>query len=221
MFGSLLYVLFTLGAVPAGTMPLVTCARPVAQLVAPKIEHVAGATRSTDCHQIALWLRRWEQTVRRRPALSAARRDVLRHRIETNANAHAAMALERMTGPLDVTRLRESFVWTITDREAGQVQLEATPRDETERLFYGSIRVWLDETDGALNQLQVTDRSGETRFVWRNNVAPESSPIQFVSAIEEAASLINEDELPSPSPFDAPRRYLVPEADCESLPFVR
>ena len=63
MFGSLLFVLSTLGAVPAGTMPLVTCARPVAKLVVPKIEHVAGATRSTDCHQIALWLRRWEQTV--------------------------------------------------------------------------------------------------------------------------------------------------------------
>lgn len=221
MFGSLLFVLSTLGAVPAGTMPFVTCARPVAKLVVPQIEHVAGATRSTDCHQIAMWLRRWEQTARRRPALSAARRDVLRHKVETDANAHAATALELMTGPLDVTRLRESFVWTITDRDAGQVQLEATPRDETERLFYASIRVWLDETDGALNQLQVTDRSGETRFAWRNNVAPESSPIQFVSAIEEAASLINGDELPPPSAFDAPRRYLVSEADCESLPLER
>ena len=221
MFGSLLFVLSTLGAEPAGPMPLVTCARPVTKLVVPKIEHVAGAARSSDCHQIALWLRRWEQTARHRPALSAARRDVLRHRVETNANAHAARALELMTGPLDITRLRESFAWTITDHNAGHVCLEATPRDETERLFYASIRVWLDETDGALNQLQVTDRFGETRFVWRNNVAPESSPIQFVSAIEEAASLIVGNELPSPSAFDAPRRYLVPEADCESLPFVR
>ena len=198
MFDSLLFVLSTLGAEPAGPMPLVTCARPVAKLVVPKIEHVAGATRSTDCHQIALWLRRWEQSARRRPVLSAARRDVLRHRVETSANAHAAMAIELMTSPLDITRLRESFVWTITDHDAGNVCLEATPRDETERLFYGSIRVSLDETDGALKQLQVADRSGETRFAWRNDIAPESSPIQFVSAIEEAASRIRLDELPLP-----------------------
>ena len=221
MFGSLLFVLSTLGAEPAGPMPLVTCARPVAKLVVPKVEHVAGASRSADCRQISLWLRRWEQAARRHPALSAARRDVLRHRVETSANAHAAMALELMTGPLDITRLSESFVWTITDHDTGHVCLEATPRDETERLFYASIRVWLDATDGALNQLQVVNRSGETRFVWKNDFIPEPSRIRLVSATDEAASLIIGDELPSPSAFDSPRRHLVPEADCESLPFVR
>ena len=210
MFGSLLFVLSTLGAVPAGTMPLVTCARPVAKLVAPQIEHVAGATRSTDGHQITLWLRRWEQTARRRPALSAARRDVLRHRVETNANAHAAMALELMTGPLDVTRLRESFVWTITDRDAGRIQLEATPRDETERLFYGSIRVSLDESDGTLNQLQVVNRSSETRFVWKNEFTPEPSRIRLVSATDDSPAPINGVELPSPL---APIPMIAPPAE--------
>ncbi len=221
MFRSLLFVLSTLGAEPVATTSLATCVRPAAMLAAPKIEHVAGAARSTDCHQIAVWLRRWEQLAKRRPALSAARRDALRHKVETDANAHAAAALELMTGPLDIARLRESFAWTITDRDADRIQLEAIPRDDTERLFYASIRVWLDEDDGALNQLQVTDRSGETRFVWRNNIAPEPSPIQFASAIEEATSLISGDELPSPSATDSPRRYLVPEADCENLPLVR
>lgn len=221
MFRSLLFVLSTLGAEPVEATSRATCIRPVAKLAAPKVEHVAGASRSTDCHQIALWLRRWEQAARRRPALSAARRDALRHKVETDVNAHAATALELMTGPLDVTRLRESFAWTITDRDAGRVQLEAIPHDDTERLFYASIRVWLDENDGVLNQLQVTDRSGETRFVWRNSVTPEPSPIQFASAIEEAASLIIGDELPSPSAIDSPRRYLVSEADCENLPIVR
>lgn len=221
MFGSLLFVLSTLGAEPVGATSLATCARPVAKLAAPKIEHVAGAARSTDCHQIALWLRRWEQAARRRPALSAARRDVLRHKVETDANAHAAAALELMAGPLDVTRLRELFAWSITDRDVGRIKLEAIPRDDTERLFYASIRVWLDENDGALNQLQVTARSGETRFVWRNDVAPESSPIQLVSAVEEVASLIAGDELPSPSALSSPHRHLVPDPDCQSLPIVR
>ena len=221
MFGSLLLVLSTLGAEPAGTVPLATCVRPVAKLVAPKIEHAAGATRSTDCHQIALWLRQWEQTARRRPALSAARRDALRHRVETRANAHAATALELMTGPLDIAKLRESFVWTITDRDVGRVQLEATPRDETERLFYGSIRVWLDEADGALNQLQVTDRVGETRFAWKNEFTPEPSRIRLVSATEEAGSPFMGDELPSPSAYASPYMSLVPETDCQGLLPVR
>ena len=167
MFGSLLLVLSTLGAEPAGTVPLATCVRPVAKLAAPKIVHVAGATRSTDCHQIALWLRRWEQTSKRLSALSNSRRDVLRHRAETAMNAHAATALEQLAGSLDVTKLRETFAWTITERTASFVSLEAVPRDETERLFYGSIQVRLDAADGSLDQLQLTDRQGERRVTWR------------------------------------------------------
>jgi len=221
MFGSLLFVLSALGAEPAETTLSATCSRPAAKLVAPKIEHAAGATRSTDCRQIALWLRQWEQTSRQRPVLSLARRDVLRHRVETHANAHAATAIEQLTGRIEVAKLRETFAWTITDRDADRVCLEATPRDETEQLFYGSVRAWLDEKDGALNQLQVIDRFGETRFVWRNNTASEPSPIQFASAIEEATSLIVGDELPSPSAPDSPRRLLVIEAGCDNAPVVR
>lgn len=221
MFGSLLLVLSVVGAEPVEATLPATCARPVAKLVAPKIEHVAGATRSTDCRQIALWLRRWEQTSRHQPTFSRARRDVLRHRVVTHVNVHAATAIEQLAGRIEVTKLREAFAWTIVDHDAGRVCLEAAPRDETECLFYGSIRVWLDETDGALNQLQVVNRSGETRFVWKNDVVPEPSPIQLVSAIQEAASLIVGDELPSPFAFDLPHRFLAPEADCASQPSVR
>ena len=221
MFGSLLFALSVVGAEPVEATSPATCARPVAKLVAPKIEHSAGATRSTDCRQIALWLRRWERTSQHQPTFSLARRDVLRHRAETHVNVHAATALEQLAGRIEVIKLREAFAWSIVDRDAGQVCLEATPRDETEHLFYGSIRVWLDETDGALNQLQVINRSGETRFVWKNDVAPESSPIQLASATATAELSIIGNELPSPSAFDSPRRFLVPEADCGSLPSAR
>lgn len=220
MFGSLFFILSAFGTEPVETRLSSTCMRPLAKLVAPKIEHAAGATRSTDCRQITFWLRLWEQTSRHRPTLSLARRDVLRHRAETHANAHAATAIEQLTGRIEIGKLREAFVWSIVDHDAGRVCLEATPRDETEHLFYGSIRVWLDEVDGALHQLQIVNRSGETRFVWRNDVVPEPSPIQLASAIEEAAALIIGDELPSPAALDSPRRLRVTEAGCENAPVV-
>ena len=224
MFGSLLLVLSAVGAEPVEVNSLATCTRPAAKLVAPKIEHAAGATRSTDCRQIALWLRRWEQTSKRLSALPGARRDVLRHRAETAMNAHAATALEQLAGSLDVTKLRETFDWTITERTAAFVSLEAVPRDETERLFYGSIQVRLDAADGSLDQLQLTDRQGERRVTWRCERTIETSPIQLVSASDAIRAqfelLASEDVPPTPTP-EPPRRFLVLEADCEGPPVVR
>lgn len=221
MFGSLLLVLSALGAEPLESLSLATCARPLAKLIEPKIEHAAGATRSSDCHLILSWLRRWESAAHHDPALSTARRDVLRYRIETHTNAHAATALELMIGPIDVLRLRESFVWTILDREAGRVHLEASPRDETEQLFYASIRIDLNEADGSLNQLQIVSRSGETCFAWKNDIAHETPLIQLVSVTDNALPAITPDELPSPSAVEVQRRFLVREIDCESLPTIR
>ena len=203
MFVSLLLPLMALGSEPVSAGSFATCVRPTVKCVALKIEHAAGAVQSADFDQITDWLRRWEQVSQDHPALSLTRRDLLRHRVSLAMNAHAATAVEQLAGQVQATKLRETFGWTVITRDARQVYLEATPQDETEQLFYGTIQVWLDVTSGALDELRVTDRLGQTRVACQHERTTQAFPIRLVSASDEGVgySTVTSDDLPSPLSF--------------------
>ena len=203
MFVSLLLPLVILGAESVAAVSCATCVRPTAKSVVTKIEHVAGAAQSADFDQITDWLRRWERVSQDHPVLSLTRRDLLRHRVSLAMNAHAATAVEHLAGQVQATKLRETFAWTVITRDARQVYLEATPQDETEQLFYGTIQVWLDVTSGALDELRVTDRLGQTRITCQHERTTQPFPIRLVSASEEDVgySPMTSDDLPLPLSF--------------------
>ncbi len=203
MFVSLLLPLVILGSGPVAAVSFATCVRPAAKSVVPMIEHVVGAAQSADFDRITEWLRRWERVSQDHPALSLTRRDLLRHRVSLAVNAHAATAVEHLAGQVQATKLRETFAWTVITRDAHQVCLEATPQDETEQLFYGTIQVWLDVTSGALDELRVTDRLGQTRITCQHERTTQPFPIRLVSASEEDVgySTVTSDDLPLPLSF--------------------
>ena len=203
MFVTLTLSLAILGADPIAKGSFATCVRPAAKSVAPKIEHVAGAAQSADFDRITEWLRRWERVSQDHPALSLTRRDLLRHRVSLAVNAHTATAVEQLAGHVETAKLRETFAWTIITRDARQVCLEAIPQDETEQLFYGSVQVWLDVTSGALDELRVTDRLGQTCITCQHEQTTQAFPIRLVSASEEhlGDTSVTSDDLPSPLLF--------------------
>ena len=203
MFVSLLLPLVILGAESVAAVSCATCVRPTAKCVVTKIEHGAGVTPSADFDQITDWLRRWERVSQDHPALSLTRRDLLRHRVSLAMNAHAATAVEQLACQVRVAKLRETFAWTVITRDARQVYLEAIPQDETEQLFYGTIQVWLDVTSGALDELRVTDRLGQTRITCQHERTTQPFPIRLVSASEEDVgySPVTSDDLPLPLSF--------------------
>lgn len=203
LFVSLLLPLVILGTESVAAVSCATCVRPTAKCVVTKIEHVAGATQSADIDQITDWLRRWERVSQDYPALPLTRRDLLRHRVSLAVNAHAATAVEQLAGQVQVTQLRETFAWTIITRDARQVCLEATPQDETEQLFYGAVQVWLDVTSGALDELRVTDRLGQTRITCQHERTTQAFPIRLVSASDEDVGYltVTSDDLPLPRSF--------------------
>ena len=203
MFVSLLLPLVILGAESVAAVSCATCVRPTAKCVVTKIEHAVGAAQSADIDQITDWLRRWEWVSQDHPALSLTRSDLLQHRVSLAMNAHAATAVEQLAGQVQATKLRETFTWTIITRDARQVCLEATPQDETEQLFYGSVQVWLDVTSGALDELRVTDRLGQTRITCQHERTTQPFPIRLVSASDEGVgySPVTSDDLPLPLSF--------------------
>ena len=176
MFGSAYVLLFSLCAAPVELPLAPTCVHPVARVIVASAHHAAAVASTSDCREIMSLLRRWERNVARLPEPSRAQHDRLRHEVASVINWHAAIASRILVGQIDVPRLKRTFDWAIIERSNGRVSLEATPRDETERLFYRSLRIWLEDQTGSPAELAVCDRHGAVRLACQFNSSTSASP---------------------------------------------
>jgi outer membrane lipoprotein-sorting protein len=192
MFGSLLLMFCPICADPVAGAPAV-----VAKLVSPDEHHVAAKVRPAPPGDVELLLRRWESASHRQTERSESKRELLRRDIARDVNQHAALAVEQLTGRVDADRLKTAFIWSIVDKTDGRVCLEATPAEETDQLFYGAIRLWLDDQTGCVERLQLIDRRGVVRTSWTGE-APETQPA--LALTENASSTVLTDDGIPPSP---------------------
>ncbi|HEY4263312.1 MAG TPA: hypothetical protein VGM98_24330 [Schlesneria sp.] len=137
---------------------------------------------------------RWEAVATRNTVPWRAEREILRFHVTNDFNGHAATAMETFLGKIDARRLRESYDWQIVDTANWETCLQAIPKDETERLFYGSIRVWLNTASAQLIRLQAFDRQGEPTARW---LAPETNDLAAV-----LPGVLGDDGIPPAPPVD-------------------
>jgi hypothetical protein len=169
-----------------------TIGHPSANVVAPPRHH-ATAADSQAATALAL-MSRWEKVATRNTVPWRAEREILRFHVTNRSNGHAATAMERFLGQIDVRQLRESHDWQIVETANWETCLHATPKDETDRLFYGSIRVWLNTASAQLVRLQAFDRHGEPTAHWS---APEANDLAAV-----LPGVLGDDGIPPAPPVD-------------------
>lgn len=163
---------------------------PVAACATPSPHHASFA----DADPVDTLLERWSTAAARKPASWRAERENLRFHVTSRLNGHAATAMEALIGQIETQRLRESYDWRIVETVNWETCLEATPKDETDRLFYQSIRVWLQSSTGQLVKLQAFDRHGEPTAHW---LAPETNELAYV-----LPGHMIDDGVPPPPPLD-------------------
>lgn len=163
---------------------------PVAVVAVPSPHH-AGLL---EVDPVDTLLNRWSAAGTRKTVPWRAERENLRFHVTSRLNGHAATAMEALLGQIDARRLRESYDWRIVETVNWETCLEATPKDETDRLFYQSIRVWLQSSTGKLVKLQAFDRHGEPTAHW---LAPETNELAYV-----LPGHMIDDGVPPPPPLD-------------------
>lgn len=163
---------------------------PVAVVAVPS-PHQAS---SQEVDPVDTLLNRWSAAGIRKTVPWRAERENLRFHVTNRLNGHAATAMEALLGQIDARRLRESHNWRIAETVNWETCLEATPKDETDRLFYHSIRVWLQSSTGHLVKLQAIDRHGEPTAHW---LAPESTELAYI-----LPGHMIDDGVPPPPPVD-------------------
>lgn len=165
---------------------------PPANVVAPTRHHATVA--DAQAAAVLALMTRWETVATRNTVPWRAEREILRFHVTNRFNGHAATAMERILGQIDVRQLRESHDWQIVDTVNWETCLQAIPKDETERLFYGSIRVWLNTASAQLVRLQAFDRHGEPTAHWS---APETNDLAAV-----LPGVLGDDGIPPAPPVD-------------------
>jgi hypothetical protein len=161
--------------------------------VATAPRHYATAADPQATIVLAL-MSRWEKVATRNTVPWRAEREILRFHVTNHFNGHAATAMEAFLGQVDVRQLRESYDWQIVETVNWETCLQAIPRDETERLFYGSIRVWLNTASAQLVRMQAFDRHGEPTAHWS---APEANDLAAV-----LPGVLGDDGIPPAPPVD-------------------
>jgi len=161
--------------------PFATCIRPAMIVVEPNTVCAVPSPRSLDTRSIAIWLRNWERATRNSPESSRSQREDFRRRIHEEFNEHTAAAVEQFVGHVKESRLTETYDWRIVEQTGEQVCLEAIPRDETERLFYGSLQVMLAADSGTPERLVVVSRNRSLRMVWQSEPRLEDARIHLVN----------------------------------------
>ena len=180
MFGSILWLVCPFCADPSDIRP--AAPPPPPNVVAPGRNHSDVAKPRAVIGDVASILGCWEAASKQQDVPSQSQRENLRLRVSTSLNGHAAIAAEKLVGTVDTAQLQEQFDWRLIEQAGRQVCLEASPKDETERLFFGSIRVWLDPSSWRIEKLQVADRQGIERVNWA------AEPVIFnVAEIEKVA----------------------------------
>jgi hypothetical protein len=177
----------------SGTPSLTT--RPAAGLVAPahhSVQLLQSSVVATDLDSI---LRGWEAAATEQPALSVSQSENLNWNVTKNLNGHAAIAAAKFQGTFEARQLKNQFELKLLEQPDDRVCVEAIPRDTTEQLFYGSIRVWLNARTLKLDELQVTDRQGAVRVNWPAPANSSIAPVSYVELVEGIP--------PSPATTDA------------------
>lgn len=151
------------------TTPLATCVRPAALVFEANTVCALSPRPASDPKLINKWLKRWESATRNVPERSRSERDEFRRQIHENFNEHTLAAAEQLFGQVKANRLNETFDWRIIERTGEQVCLEAIPRDEMERLFYGSLQVSLEAESGIPVQLIIVGRNRNRQIVWQSD----------------------------------------------------
>jgi hypothetical protein len=159
--------------------PLITCARPEARMPLPSAVHAMTASLAAPADEIGTWLSKWERATRRVPERGRSQREEFRRSIHQQFNEHTAAAAERLVGHVNAESLREAYDWRIVERTRDRVCLEGIPQDETDRLFYGSLRVVLHAGSGRPHELAVVARNEHLRTVWRRDRPVDADPIQL------------------------------------------
>jgi hypothetical protein len=161
-------------------LPFATCARPAAMVIKPNPMSAFSVTSDTDSKAINRWLSRWEKATRYTPDRSRSEQEEFRQRIHAEFNEHTLAAVEKLVGHIHLFGLKKEFDWRIVDQNVDAVCLEATPLDELERLFYGSLRVSLDPETGSPIKLVVIGRNQFPRTVWQSEDSQAIDQIELV-----------------------------------------
>ncbi len=159
--------------------PISTCARPPVRVIDPSSDHVSSRHRVTDEREIAVRLRRWERATRDTPAWSRSQQEEFRSSIQRDFNEHTTVAAEQFVGLVNLKWLNETYNWRILERSDHRVILEAIPRDETERLFYGSFRISLSANDGSPDSIVLTGRNQNQQTIWKSDRQPNTEVIHL------------------------------------------
>jgi len=168
-----------------GSRTILTCSQPIAKVVEREPVYASSPNRRSDPLEVAWWLKRWEQFTSEFPQLSRSKSEELNRTIQQEFNEHTAAATVQLVGPVRVDRLTDIYDWTIAERNDERIILEATPRDEMDRLFYRSLRISLTQEDGSPVQISVTGRNLRQQIVWKSDAVMTSDSIRLVR-FEEA-----------------------------------
>ncbi len=172
---------------------IATCSRPVVTVTMPSAVAASRPSQIVDARTISNLLRKWERATRNAPEWSRSQREVFRKQIHEDFNEHSVAAAEQLVGQVNESRLCEMYHWRIVDRTRDCVCLEATPRDDTERLFYAALRVTITTGNWTPEQIVVVGRNQVARVAWLSETVPKKESLQLVR--------FESDVPPSPSGF--------------------
>jgi hypothetical protein len=194
MCGFILWLVCPFCADPADVRPAAPPTSP--KVVVPALHHSGISEPRAVIGDVASILGCWEAASKQQDVPSRSQRENLRLRVSTSLNGHAAIAAEKLVGTVAAAQLQEQFNWRLIEQAGRQVCLEASPKDETERLFFGSIRVWLDPSSWRIEKLQVADRQGTTRVGWL------VEPVITTAAYVSTAAAVDDGIPPAPDVVD-------------------
>ncbi len=184
MFGSVVWLVCLFCADPADVRSPVTNA--AARVVAPGLHHSHAAEPRAVIGDVDSILDCWEWASKQHEVPTRTQRENRHLSVSTSLNGHAAIAVEQLAGVIVASRLREQFEWRLIEQAGKQLCVEAVPRDETERLFFRSIRVWLNPSSWRIEQLQAIDRHGVQRVNWlAEPVIATASYVSTVAAVDD------------------------------------
>lgn len=167
----------------ATTMSAATIVRPAALLAEPRPSCAFSTMTNAKPILVSTRLKRWEQATQNSPEMTRSQKEEFRRRLHVEFNAHTAAAVEQLLGRIDERRLAELYEWRIAETNGDLVCLEAIPKDSTEQLFYGSLRVWLHAANGTAEKIVVVSRNQIQRIVWRaegEKDEHDEHPVQLV-----------------------------------------
>ena len=167
---------------------IATCVSPRVRVVEPQVVSAAVPCRSTNSMELTLLMQRWEQSSGYEPTRIRSQQDELRRTIHRDFNEHAAAAAVQLVGPITAEQLMEMFDWTIVARTSENVTVEGIPRDDSDRLFYRSIRVSLS-ADGAPDQIAILGRNQKSQTVWKADALIRGDEIRQVHFEDDAPSV--------------------------------